>query len=259
MVIENRGGGGGIVAATQVARAEPDGYTLLMGGLAPQILGAGDRRQSRLRSRSGDFTPVAYVGGPPIRSGGATIERTAFVGGLVAAAKADKFSGYASSGVGTLGHLVVGICRQSSRAEAYAHSLQYSRRSPTSSPAACRWARSPGARRSVRCRVARSRAGGENGGATSGGVRACPTFKELATIWSPARGSRSLRGRRARRTRSCSDLNQEIIRILELPEIKKLVIQDAFDPKLDAGATFGLHGNRDRALATDRASGVKKQ
>ena len=38
VVIENRGGSGGMLAAQQVARAEPDGYTILVGGLAPQII-----------------------------------------------------------------------------------------------------------------------------------------------------------------------------------------------------------------------------
>ena len=107
VVVENRGGGGGIVAATQVARAEPDGYTILMGGLAPQILApaiAGNAGFDALR----DFTHIAYIGGPPIVLGGAAVERIAFGRRyLIAAAKADKFSGYASSGVGTLGHLVV--------------------------------------------------------------------------------------------------------------------------------------------------------
>src|SRR6185369_17810742 len=65
VVIENRGGGGGMVAAQQVARAEPDGYTILMGGLAPQILApavAGSAGFDALR----DFTHIAYIGGPPI-------------------------------------------------------------------------------------------------------------------------------------------------------------------------------------------------
>src|SRR5664279_348679 len=65
VVIENRGGGGGIVASAQVARAEPDGYTILMGGLAPQILApavAGNAGFDAIR----DFSHIAYVGGPPI-------------------------------------------------------------------------------------------------------------------------------------------------------------------------------------------------
>src|SRR3954470_17774403 len=62
VVVENRGGGGGIVAAAQGARADPDGATILMGGLAPQILApaiAGNAGFDALR----DFTHIAYIGG----------------------------------------------------------------------------------------------------------------------------------------------------------------------------------------------------
>src|ERR1700712_2545825 len=62
VVVENRGGGGGIVGATQVARADPDGTTFLIGGLAPQILApaiAGNAPFDAMR----DFDHIAYIGG----------------------------------------------------------------------------------------------------------------------------------------------------------------------------------------------------
>ena len=37
--IENRVGAGGAVAATDVARADADGYTLLVGGSGPHVMG----------------------------------------------------------------------------------------------------------------------------------------------------------------------------------------------------------------------------
>ncbi len=38
IVVENKGGGGGIIGATEVARAQPDGHTFLFGNTSTQVL-----------------------------------------------------------------------------------------------------------------------------------------------------------------------------------------------------------------------------
>jgi len=61
--IENRVGAGGAVAAKDIARnTEADGYTLLIGGSGPHIMGPAENRNIGY-DPVGDFTHIAMVGG----------------------------------------------------------------------------------------------------------------------------------------------------------------------------------------------------
>jgi tripartite-type tricarboxylate transporter receptor subunit TctC len=62
-VIENRTGGGGLIGGEAVARAEPDGYTLMASGMPSHVIAPAmnPARFDPVR----DFTHIAYFGGPP--------------------------------------------------------------------------------------------------------------------------------------------------------------------------------------------------
>src|SRR5260221_9500548 len=63
-VIENKGGAGGVVGSEQVAKAPPDGYTLLVSGIASHVISPllpGRTPYDPLK----DFTHIALFGRPP--------------------------------------------------------------------------------------------------------------------------------------------------------------------------------------------------
>lgn len=64
VVVENRTGAGGAIAKAQVAKAAPDGYTLVMGGSAPTVLIPALNPNATYSPR--DFEPIGYVAGLPI-------------------------------------------------------------------------------------------------------------------------------------------------------------------------------------------------
>ena len=60
--VENRVGAGGAVASKEVLRADPDGYTLLIGGSGPHIMGPAENPNIGY-DPVGDFTHIAMIGG----------------------------------------------------------------------------------------------------------------------------------------------------------------------------------------------------
>src|SRR5262245_11495342 len=60
--VENRVGGGGVVGAVQVARADPDGYTLMIGGYGPHIFAPATTANLGYDALT-DFTHIAMIGG----------------------------------------------------------------------------------------------------------------------------------------------------------------------------------------------------
>lgn len=105
VVVENRGGAGGLLGSAQVARANADGYTLLLGGLAPQVIAPAINPNSGYDPIR-DFTQIAYLGGPPICWVVTPSTDMYSLDDVLNRARAGSLSGYASSGIGTLGHLV---------------------------------------------------------------------------------------------------------------------------------------------------------
>jgi tripartite-type tricarboxylate transporter receptor subunit TctC len=105
-IIENRTGGGGLIAAEAVARAAPDGYTLLVSGIPIQVLAPAMNRNVGYDPMR-DFTHIAYFGGTPnvlvTHPSLGTRTYQDFV--ALARARADSLD-YVSAGVGTMGNWV---------------------------------------------------------------------------------------------------------------------------------------------------------
>ena len=106
VVVENRVGAGGILASGQIARARPDGYTLLLSGLASHVV-APLVNPNVAYDPIRDFTHIAYLGGPPMVLVATPSTGMRSIDELVEQAKAGKVVGYTTLGAGTVGHLLV--------------------------------------------------------------------------------------------------------------------------------------------------------
>ncbi len=111
-VVENRAGAGGMIGSELVARAAPDGYTLVVSGVATHCIAPALQKNLPFDPLR-DFTHIALFGGPP---GVLVIHPSLPVKDLrqfIAYAKAEGGKlAYGSPGNGTQGHLIAEQLKQ---------------------------------------------------------------------------------------------------------------------------------------------------
>ncbi|MGQ0655488.1 MAG: Bug family tripartite tricarboxylate transporter substrate binding protein [Betaproteobacteria bacterium] len=104
-VVENIGGGGGAIACQTVARAAPDGYTLMIGYVATHATNPAVRKVPYDPVK--DFTPIAMVGGTAnmlvVHPSVPVSDLTSYI--RYAKSQNGKLK-FASGGIGTLNHLI---------------------------------------------------------------------------------------------------------------------------------------------------------
>ena len=106
-VVENQAGAGGAIATQMAARAQPDGYTLMIGYVATHATNPAVKRNLGYDAIK-DFTPIAMLGGTPNVLVVARAVPVSTLQEFVAYAKANpRKVDYGTSGVGTLNHLVM--------------------------------------------------------------------------------------------------------------------------------------------------------
>ncbi len=109
-VVENRPGAGGVLGSDLAAKAAPDGYTLVVSGIASHVI-APQLPQGTPYDPLKDFTHIALIGGPPAVLAVNPQLPAKNLREFVELAKAKPLS-YGSPGNGTQGQLVAELFKQ---------------------------------------------------------------------------------------------------------------------------------------------------
>lgn len=105
VIVDNKGGAGGSIGADSVAKAMPDGYTLLMGTVGTNAIN-GSLYKKLPYDQAKDFTPIALVASAPVVIAVNAADPIKSLADLVKQAKSNPEGlQFGTAGNGTPGHL----------------------------------------------------------------------------------------------------------------------------------------------------------
>ena len=259
-VIENRGGAGGVIGSELVAKSAPDGYTLVVSGIASHVIAPALASKFPFDPIR-DFAHIALFGGPPSVLAVHPSVPTKNVREFVALAKsAPGAMSYGTPGNGTLGHLIAEMFKQMAGIS-IAH-VPYKGASGAVTDLVAGHIEAVSttlATAGAQIRAGRVRALAVSSAERIPDYAEVPTFREagyrdlVAVIWFSLSGPAGL-------PRDVVDkLNAEVRRILQLPEVRERLRREGVAPgMLDAPAfTAFVAAEIARWTPVVRASGAR--
>ena len=231
-VIENRAGAGGVNGSDLVAKSAPDGYTLVVSGVASHAIAPALAHSTKFPfDPLRDFTHIALFGGPPAVLAVHPSLPFKTLPALVTYAKANPSAlNYGSPGNGTQGHLVAELFKQTAGIN-LAH-IPYKGASGAMVDLVSgniHAVSSTLTTAGTQIRSGRARALAISSAARLTDYPTVATYRELgytnlvATVWF------SLSGPAGMSTEVVTKLNAEVRRVLQLPDVRERLRPDGID------------------------------
>src|SRR5918999_6000240 len=237
-IVENRPGAGGALGSDLVAKAAPDGYTLVVSGIASHVLAPAVQGTQYDPVR--DFTHIALFGGPPAVLAVNPSLKVKDLREFVALAKSKPGTlSYGSPGNGTQGQLVAELFKQ--RAGIDLQHVPY--KGASAAVADLIAGHIPAVSTTLTTAASQIRAGRARGLAVSAASRLpdfpdLPTYAEagfpdlVATVWFSLSGPAGLPADIVER------LNAEVNRALDLPDVRERLKPEGIVPQRMSAREF---------------------
>jgi len=258
-VVENQGGGGGVIASVATAHAAPDGYTLMQGYVATHGTTPATRRVPYDAIK--DFTPIGMIGGTPnVLVVNANVPVRTLAEFIDYAKKNPGKLTYGSAGQGSLTHLTMELFKQ--QIGAYMLHIPYRGIAPafTDLIGGQTQAMFPGLAAALpHLRSGRVRALAVTGRARSAQLRDIPTLEESgfkgfdAMQWYGSVGPAGIADDVVRR------LNETQVAVLRDPELREKLSVEAVEPLPMTPEQFGqfIRADIQRWTALAKAKNIR--